>query len=311
MNKIKPIVCFFLTMLGISGTFRTADAVSTPPDPARTCSLTVGLIPESTEDPPAAGTQTVLYYVADADLTDSTPQYTYSEAFADCGIVLADITDKDTASQLRTYAVEKALEGAEQTADATGRLAYTDLKQGLYLMTASSVPDGFTEFAPYLICLPQTDDSGWIYDAAAAPKMLYVGSDESRLRVQKIWANDAGQNRPNEVTVRLMNDDGVYDTVTLNAQTDWKYTWSALPARDDWYVQEVRIPAGYTVSYTQEGVLFTVKNTWTPKPPDDRLVQTGQLNWPVPLLAAGGLLLILSGAALKKHGRNRVHEDEM
>ena len=39
-------------------------------------------------------------------------------------------------------------------------------------------------------------------------------------------------------------------------------------------------------------------DTETKEPPKDQLIQTGQLNWPVPILSALGLLLFATGWAL-------------
>lgn len=78
-----------------------------------------------------------------------------------------------------------------------------------------------------------------------------------------------------------------------------------------WRVVELT-PEGYTVSITQEAGTFLVTNTLkqppetppvTPpvNPPGQKtLPQTGALWWPVPILAAAGLLLIAAGAGKKR-----------
>ena len=76
---------------------------------------------------------------------------------------------------------------------------------------------------------------------------------------------------------------------------------------------------GYTVAITEEGVTFRVENTYRPEEPDNpdipdeppplgpgdqpnepTLPQTGALWWPVPLLAAAGLLLLTVGLLLRR-----------
>ena len=65
---------------------------------------------------------------------------------------------------------------------------------------------------------------------------------------------------------------------------------------------------GYTVSITQESGTFVVTNTPkqpsvmppTDQPKEPTLPQTGELWWPVPVLAAAGLLLIAAGAGKKR-----------
>jgi uncharacterized membrane protein len=41
----------------------------------------------------------------------------------------------------------------------------------------------------------------------------------------------------------------------------------------------------------------------TDEPANAALPQTGQLNWPVPVLAFAGLTLVLLGAALRRSGK--------
>ncbi len=347
MNKMKRFIQISVLMLGAAVLGRPAfAAVSSQPDPNRNCSLSINLQPENLDAPPAAGTRTALYYVADADFSGNDVQFTFCDDFADCGLVLDDITDTALAEQLSVYAGNAAVQCDVKTADDRGSLSYTDLQQGLYLLAALEVPEGYMAFEPFLVCLPQTAEDHWAYDVTAVPKLLFVSSEDTRLRVQKVWENDEGEDRPQEVTVRLMNADGVYDTVTLNADINWQYTWDALPDRADWYVQEINVPAHYTVSYTHDGLIFTVKNTRNPDPPPaettvtsatqttgqttatqsgqttpapttpanngsgEKLVQTGQLKWPVPMLAAGGLLMIACGAAVRSRGRKQNDEEK-
>ena len=48
-------------------------------------------------------------------------------------------------------------------------------------------------------------------------------------------------------------------------------------------------------------MVFTVTNT-------EKLIQTGQMNRPIPFLAGGGLLLMLIGTALISSGRKKSDE---
>ena len=49
-------------------------------------------------------------------------------------------------------------------------------------------------------------------------------------RVLKIWKDDIPQSRPKEIVIQLLKDGVIYDTVTLNAVNNWRYTWEKLPA---------------------------------------------------------------------------------
>ena len=63
-------------------------------------------------------------------------------------------------------------------------------------------------------------------------------------------------------------------------------------------VKEINIPKGYTATYQQNGFTFTVTNTST-------LIQTGQLKWPIPVLAGAGLLLFAGGWILYSKGKRK------
>lgn len=115
--------------------------------------------------------------------------------------------------------------------------------------------------------------------------------DKTYLAVDKVWAG--GKNHPTSVTIELRDGDTVIDTVTLGDWNNWHYSWHDLDAsvKRDWNVVEVNVPDGYTVSYSFNGTTFTVRNT-------EKLIQTGQLNWPVPVMAVLGLALLCVGIAM-------------
>ena len=120
--------------------------------------------------------------------------------------------------------------------------------------------------------------------------------------VLKRW-NDAGyeQKRPDSVSVTLLKDGAVYDTKTLTRADGWQRTWSDLPRYNPdgseivWAVTERPVP-GYTASVQQSGSTLILTNTLDRQ----KLPQTGLLWWPVPVLAAAGLLFLIFGALSKR-----------
>ena len=116
----------------------------------------------------------------------------------------------------------------------------------------------------------------------------------------KQWSGDNAKNRPDSVTITLYDGEKVYDTVRLGDWNDWTYTWKKLDGRGNWQVVETNIPKGYTPSYRVRSDVVTVTNTYS-------LIDTGQLNWPIYVLAALGAVLLLSGllmATKRKKGKN-------
>lgn len=120
------------------------------------------------------------------------------------------------------------------------------------------------------------------------------------ITVVKQWSGDNAKNRPDSVTITLYDGEKVNDTVRLGDWNDWTYTWKKLDGRGNWQVVETNIPKGYTPSYRVRSDVVTVTNTYL-------LIDTGQLNWPIYVLAALGAVLLLSGllmATKRKKGKN-------
>lgn len=121
------------------------------------------------------------------------------------------------------------------------------------------------------------------------------------LGVKKVWHDEnSSAGRPGSVTVTLYDGDKAVDTVYLNASNHWSYTWENLSSNGNWQVVETNIPKGYTPSYSCKNGVVTITNTAT-------LIQTGQLNWPIPVLGGLGVLLIAYGFIVmtkkRKNGR--------
>lgn len=128
-----------------------------------------------------------------------------------------------------------------------------------------------------------------------------VPSDPVYLTVKKTWSGDedALDKRPESVGITLYDGKTAVETVWLGDWNNWTYTWSNLDGKGDWGVLEV-VPKGYTPSYSVSGRVITVTNTAT-------LIQTGQMNWPVPVLGGLGALMIAFGAytMLRKRKNDR------
>ena len=94
---------------------------------------------------------------------------------------------------------------------------------------------------------------------------------------------------------------GSFQIHPISRTDSWQYTWSGLPRYNPdgteivWAIQENAVP-GYISSIRETGDTFILTNT----PEHQKLPQTGLLWWPVPVLAAAGLLLLILGTLLKR-----------
>ena len=140
------------------------------------------------------------------------------------------------------------------------------------------------------------------------------------LKVSKKWI-DQDSSRPSSVNIAVLNSksgekvslktidfdkDGVsgrytFPELTLSSKNSWQSSWSGLDSRGAYKVKEIKVPAGYTVSYKYSNGIWYVTNTGS-------LLQTGQLNWPIPVLCAGGFLLLAVGMLLMKRKEEKTDD---
>ena len=118
------------------------------------------------------------------------------------------------------------------------------------------------------------------------------------LTVKKEWSDQGNKygNRPGSVTVTLYNGGQEVEKVVLSAANGWTYTWTGLDGTGDWSVLETGIPTGYKPYYVRNGNVVTITNMAA-------LIQTGQLNWPIPVLGSLGVLMILFGIFMMRRKR--------
>ncbi|MDD6237182.1 MAG: Cna B-type domain-containing protein [Clostridiales bacterium] len=193
--------------------------------------------------------------------------------------------------------------------------AQKKLIPGLYLVLGQRHTQNgyYYDMSPFLVMLPSLDQktNTWSYHVTAEVKYdvdpVPDGPDTIEYEVLKVWKDGGYEHeRPQEITVQLLRNGEIYDTVTLNDKCNWRYIWTDLDGNYKWTVVE-KEQEKYTVEVVREGVTFAVINTYAkdipdnevPKEPaspsDGKLPQTGQLWWPVPLLIAVGLLCIVIG----------------
>lgn len=188
--------------------------------------------------------------------------------------------------------------------DADGVAKFGDISMGLYLIVGSGVEkDGYVySTSPFFVMLPEQDPSSntWNYHvvANAKPGREPVKAD---FEVIKIWKDDCHKDRrPKSITINLICDGEVYDTIKLPHNGAWSYTWENLETNHEWTVTEKKENGYKDPDIQQEGNTFIVTNTCNQpakptEPGKPTIPQTGQLWWPVPVLIAAGLLFVVIG----------------
>ena len=250
---------------------------------SRTGSITMSLV-EPNEQQPITGAEFDIYHIATVGInTDEKLNYIYTEAFKNCGI---DLVDPELAAKLSTYTGENPVAARRMTTDANGEAAIRDLPLGMYLVKQVASVAGFAPCAPFLVTVPMQNDTDFVYDVNASPK-----TDVVRLvsiNIKKAWNSDRTTKIPNSVTVELLQGETVVKTAVLDKTNSWKVTYADMPESDTYSIREINVPKGFAATYSQKGFDFTVTNTAS-------LAQTGQIIWPIPVLAMVGMIFLMVG----------------
>lgn len=200
-----------------------------------------------------------------------------------------DTSDYATAASVMADMIRKDGVGKElaSTTVTGGQAVFTGLPMAIYLVLGDPGELEGTNYwpTPFLLSIPQQDtEGGLVWDVNVTGKMEM----DMDISVVKRWLGDMVIYRPTSVTVRLMRDGKTYgDPVVLNYVNQWRHTWENLPP-DNWYVSE-NSNSRYTTEITRVGNTFTITSI------GKRIPQTGQLWWPVSVLALLGLVFLSIG----------------
>ncbi len=173
---------------------------------------------------------------------------------------------REAAATLEAYALRDGIEPDASGQIAKGKLVLTGLEDGLYLILGESGSDEAYVYTPVssLVLIEEDLEIVVKYDQTEVEKKTVSYT------VKKDWKDDLSSVRPDSVTVQLLKEDGsVEDTVTLDSENDWTYTWTGLDANENWRVTEAEVPEGYTVSVSLEGTVYTVTNTYHEEEPEE------------------------------------------
>lgn len=255
-------------------------------------------------DKPIIGAEFKLFFVASVDETGkSTPTEAFERYFGKIST--------DSADTLEAYVLRDNISPCDSgKTDANGIICFptaeNKLERGVYLVIGERHEQNGKRYdaVPFFVVLPgksNTVGASVKFESTDVPN----GDDTVKRKVVKLWKDDGHESdRPKEVTVQLLKNGDIYDTVILNAENNWRYEWDALDGDAKWTVTEKEIE-GYTVEITREGVSFAIANTRTDDTPDDTpskpsLPQTGQLWWPVPVFFCAGLICLVIGFACRR-----------
>ncbi len=297
---VVAVMCFTLLSFG-------ADALTL--DKNGSIALHVA---DSENKTPMEGARFRLYMFAAAYEKGNGVGYDYVIPYDDCNMDMDNLQDAHLAVHLSHFALTHDLPYAEKVSDASGDIVFDGLKPGVYLVLATEILENYYLPSPFVINIPiyNNDSNKWEYNIIATPKMRICGSgmngESTYLSVKKIW--DTDEEVPEKITVSLLRNLKEVERVELSEKNNWYYRWDNLGMEYTWNVVESVVPEGYRVSYSSTDKTITITNTkdvddgettnpeTTTKP--DELIDTGQLNWPIPVFSIAGLILFSIGWAM-------------
>ena len=270
-----------LPVLATSANIRLMDASGNP----ATGTIRVALY-DSAKDKALSGGQLTLYRVAEVKRKNGDLSFEYCGDFYGCGIALGDLTDSTLADQLLEYMPQGA-RGTTKTVDADGNAAFEDLELGLYLIVQSKASNGYAPIKPFLVSLPMAENGKWNYEVDASPKVggyTPVNPDTPPVPPTPVPDKPGTPEQPTEPTNpdTPKNPDGPDSPVSPGSPDS-----PVAPGNPDNPVAPGN-PDNPALAGHPDGAVMS------------GLPQTGQLNWPVPVLAVSGVLLFAAGWVLNK-----------
>ena len=315
MKKYRSLTAFLLC-LAVVIVFLPGDALAAGNiDLTRSHSLTLTAVFDST---PISGMQFDAYLISSVDEHgELTVIDRYKEKYGDA---LDNRGQNDDRWQAMAQVLEREIildanlkPTRSAVTDADGVALFSDIPMGLYLILGSTVEkNGYVySTSAFFVMLPKQELSSntWNYHVVAnvKPGKEPVKAD---YEVIKVWEDDCHRDqRPNSITISLICDGKVYDTITLPHNGAWSYTWKNLETNHQWTVTEKAENGHQDPDVRREGNTFIVTNTCNrPTTPTQSgkptLPQTGQLWWPVPVLIAAGLLFVVIGLLCRRGASN-------
>lgn len=243
-------------------------------DLSRTGSIKVSLYDSETSKAVGGGMLT-LYRVAKVQKDNANLSFVYTNGFEDCGVELGDLSEGELAGRL----AEKIAATAESTTveiSDLGAAEFGDLEVGLYLVVQTTAAENYNVINPFLVSVPIQENGSYVYDVDALPK---VGT--------------AAKKTPEPPDTPDTPD-------TPDKPEEENPNTPAAPGPDN--------PDGWVLGANGEKIYL---NPEAPSPDNPNgyvmgahgLPQTGQLNWPIPVLAVTGVVLVAAGIKLKKGTR--------
>jgi len=230
---------------------------------------------DSTNNKALSGGELTVYRVAEVQRKNGNLSFEYCGDFDGCAIELGDLTDSTLAGQLQEFLPANA-EGIVQAVGNDGNVVFDDLELGLYLVVQTKASNGYKPVNSFLVSLPMAEDGQWNYEVDASPKVgAYTPEPETPPSPPDTPDKPDKPDTPDTPETPDNPDNPVSPGNPDNPVAPGTPDNPVAPGSPDNPV----LP-GHPNNPVMNG-----------------LPQTGQLNWPIPVMAISGMLLFAFGWA--------------
>lgn len=198
----------------------------------------------------------------------------------DSGISLEDPNDAQLANQLVQLVKEKELPCVTEPIR-KGKAFFLNLDAGLYLVRQDEACDGFYPINPFLISVPRWEDDGYVYALTARPKVSLEPTEPDETKPTE--PDETKPTEPDETNPTEPDETKPTESKPTEPRPTESKPTEPKPTETEPEKPKPTLPVGSV------------------------LPQTGQLNWPVPVMAAAGLSLLVLGWYLNR-GKKNGHE---
>lgn len=120
---------------------------------------------------PVSGGSLTLYRAAEVKEDDGNYSFALTGDFTASGAELTDISSADLAGDLARFAASRKLTGTTRKIGSDGKVSFTGLELGLYLLVQDEAAEGYNKAEPFLVSVPMMEDGAYRYEVNATPKV--------------------------------------------------------------------------------------------------------------------------------------------
>ena len=263
-------------------------------DPAQKVSLTI----EAQQNGRAvSGMELSLRRVAEMDARG---QFALMGSYQSSGVSVDGLTSSSqwnqAAKELNDFAAEESIPADVWTVtEGQGVCTIDGLESGLYLVAAETLEnaEGRYDAAPFLVALPMLENEAWNYDPTVLPKIQFTAVPVSPEPSAPVSPEPSSPVNP-EPSAPVSPEPSAPVSPEPSAPVSPEPSSPVSPEPSGPVSPEPESSASPSPSGQPAA-------SPTPSPgANEGLPQTGQLNWPIPLLALLGMLLAAAGCLLRR-----------